>query len=87
MKLSFLQSQFLHRCMPRRPHVQNTAALEQGMAALDQSLKAVNARLRQVRKKHGPEENMSFQPVDASCNKQWSFSCCMERTAVGYLLS
>ena len=45
--------------MPRRPHVQNAAALEKGKAALDQSLKAVNARLRQVRKtvwsrrKHG----------------------------------
>ena len=36
--------------MPRRPHVQNTAALEEGKAALDQSRKAVNARLRQERK-------------------------------------
>ena len=36
--------------MPRRSHIQNTAALEEGVAALDQSLKAVNARLRQVRK-------------------------------------
>ena len=37
-------------CMPRRPHIQNTAALEEGVAALGQSLKAVNARLRRVRK-------------------------------------
>ena len=37
-------------CMPRRPHIQNTAALEEGVAALGQSLKAVNARLRQVQK-------------------------------------
>ena len=36
--------------MPRRPPIQNTAALVEGVAALDQSLKAVNARLRQVRK-------------------------------------
>lgn len=37
-------------CMPRRPLIQNTAALVEGVAALDQSLKAVNARLRQMRK-------------------------------------
>ena len=36
--------------MPRRPHLQDTAALEEGKAALDQSLKAVNARLRQEKK-------------------------------------
>ena len=36
--------------MPRRPQIQNTAALEESVAALDKSLKAVNARLRQVRK-------------------------------------
>ena len=40
----------LPHCMPRRPLIQNTAALVEGVAALDQSLKAVNARLRQVRK-------------------------------------
>ena len=39
-----------HPCMPRRPLLQNTAALEEGKAALAQSLKAVNARLRQERK-------------------------------------
>ena len=37
-------------CMPRRPLVQDTAALEENVAALGQSLKAVNARLRKVRK-------------------------------------
>ena len=37
-------------CMPRRPQIQNIAALEEGRAALDQSLKAVNARLHQVQK-------------------------------------
>lgn len=74
-------------CMPRRPLIQNTAALVEGVAALDQSLKAVNARLRQMRKTAWTRKNKSIQPDDASCSKQWPFSCCMTRIAVGYLLS
>ena len=46
----FLPRGSLSHCMPRRPPIQNTAALVEGVAALDQSLKAVNARLRQMRK-------------------------------------